>query len=655
MSIDTRTSLDTLKRKALSVILQSISINSYSLQNKLNDYINKGGIFNPLLNLFSISSSEFSSAQISGVLLLAYMDFYAAYTIMYANYITFLQLRDISKNKYSYISNLHKDLTNILNAKKYNRFFSFVFYNNFLYPKNIDIKASPINTRSGTSADILNAYPFLSLPIITENIHPPMSMQCYDDDAATHTSYNESSSSAIRYFINRYQSNKTGYPLSYLTIPSTNKNVNVSPAVTGTIFGYYADSIQIIISNVDAMPSGAQIVCSTNDYDFSSSINVIFGQTTSLLIERDIDIGLGIIFPLNADIKLGDSWKLNIKMLDVLPPRLSVKTRFNQLEPISYISYTDLSTYPSVYESAPLLLGTTTQNHLIKAKSFDTPFIAPYIFYGNPESIVIANSPVDDYSVVLTQPNSYIKSFGGKLVHAFDYKISDIKAISRRYAQHGAISFTEMIVADVSSVIIDETHFIPNRSINQKSFIEYNIKLTSNGDSIFLPIMPQERAIRVSNMTVLEYIQPININSGRAVFMPRMPVDTSVKVWNSTVPASGWTYAAASGTFSFDNYSPKCVYLAEYLPKLYSINETFKSDPEAFGPDSNKIWNVSPGGNIYYTYFTDMNGDYKIALRNISNGRLTSFYGTVQGAIEIRSAEPEYISPSVFEYKLLCS
>lgn len=671
MGLDIRSSLDTLKRKALSVILQNVKVNSYTLQNKLDSYIKDGGIFSPLVSSYAFKSSIVSSSQMNAVLMFAYLDFYATYTIMYSNYLAFTTLRDVAKNKYTYIANLHKELCSIIEAKQYNRYFSSIFYNNFLSTSNVDIQASVVNTRSGVSANILNYSPFLSLPVIKSREVSPMSIVCYDDDFATHESDNKSTNSYIRYFIYRSQNNKIGIP-TQVVLPASNNSSISNPEIMGTTFGYYTDMLYVLVTGIEYESdniSGITIKSSTNGFDYSSDLTVPINTFTKVKTERDIEPGISIKFSADLDsIAEGDSWRIPITNTHVTDPKLVAKLRFNLLEQVSYLTYSDLSSFELKHKDQQTILGRTEENYMVKERSFDDPYkIVTAPFIGNPETVSIIHSPLDEYKVIFEQQNGEAKSRNGKLVYEYNFKIDNVKAVIRKYRQDGAITFVPFDINDISSIMLEEDEYIPNKyysvgQVDQKSFIEYNLIVNTTSDYAIVPMLQQNRENRCE--TVLEYIVPSKVAGSSATYRTRFPIDvlqTQRVVSLTTGTPYSVTLQQDHRTIIFDSYSTDDVFAVEYTPLVHTISEAFSVNSQDTYNGTDLIWNVADGGNIYYMYYRDVNSDLRLAIRNkkvlldASDYELTSFNGSIAENIEMRSIEEDYISPIVFKSKILCS
>lgn len=508
MSLDIKTSLDTVKRQALLTILKNVKVPYTDLNNDLYIYLSTdSSAFNALLSRFKFNAAVFSSTQVSAVWLLSYLDFYALYTLMVSNYEVFNTLKTISEGKYKYIYNLYKDLNRVVETKRILQDYSFGFYNNFLHPKDINAAASRVVTRSGKLTNVLESFPVVTLPVKTSKEVLPTALTFFTDDQAISDIETSSDTDFLNYSILRYQNNKVSVVKSIEPAKDGIIYSRSIPDVSGTIAGYFTDAIYITVteSSRDSADNAIfKIQGSTNSIDWSSDLTVAPAVPTRMTIEGDIEIGLSITLYDGCSLAVGDRWVLNIRHMDVAPPSIELAIRFGMLEPISFISYLDTSSHKIDVISSK-----------VQRRKFNNTLEQVNLFDGNIGHIAIVNGQVNTYKTKFIQSNSDISSKDGKLANKYDFKIADIKGYQRTYESHGAITFNAVPVSGVTSAAVEAQTFLPGYGIWEsesnldvqlpQSFIEFNVTAETILSSATIPLLPKNYLKKIIAKKVLLY------------------------------------------------------------------------------------------------------------------------------------------------------
>jgi hypothetical protein len=495
MSLDIKSSLDAVKRQALLVIMKSVKVPYINLSNDLFSYVSTDNTaFTTLLARLNFNAALFSSTQVSAMWLLAYLDFYALYTIMVSNYTVFSQLKTVSEGKYRYIYNLYKELERVIGTKKILQDYSYGFYNNFLYPKDINAVSSRTVTRSGKLTNILETYPVVTLPSRSTKEVLPTALTFFTDDQSISDIDSTSDTNFLKYSILRYQNNKVSIVRSIEPAKDGISYSRGTPDVTGTIAGYFTDTIYIKVTESTHNNDGSALMKvqgSTNNADWSSDLTVLDGIPKALTIEGDIEVGLNITLYDGSSLAIGDRWILNISHMNIKPPTIDLVIRFGMLEPISFITYMDTSIHKlDILSSA------------VRRRKFDATEIPVKVFDGRIGHVAITSGPVSTYRTRLQQQDFDISSKDGRMANKYDFKVTDIKGYQCIYEPHGAVTFNSVAVKNITSCALEADTFTPDYGIWEsesniqsklpQSFTEFNVVAETKLSRAVVPMLPKD-------------------------------------------------------------------------------------------------------------------------------------------------------------------
>lgn len=661
MAIQVDASLDSVKRLALQVILQNVNVRFADLKNSLMSYISSGqGVFESLMYFAPVNRSVFASSGVSASLLLAYLDFYALYSLVYSNYAVFDSLKNISISKYQYIYNLYKSGSSLLSEKELLQDYKYVMYCSFDIPTNIDIVTARSASRSGKSADVLTVTPALMLPIENVNYISPSAISFTYTDGSENIINSDIGSDYMICDVLRLHGNKMGVmrgtPEQYIKhiIPSSSSGYSINPEISGSMLGHFTTNgyLYLSVDSIVYVPGSNTIASiiikgSTNGYDFSSTYAITPGIASPIYIEQDIDCGLSIILRDGYGLDMNDKWTIQITNIDIGSPSVTVRLGFGMLEPVSYIKYTDSSRYR-------LLINSDLK---IKNMKYGGTTTIPYAFSGRAESIVVVGSSVSTLDIDYKQDDYDIYSENGQLYYRYDFNFADIQAAQCYFKPHGVIAFNKQAVSEISTIAVSATSFnasIPNTP--DKLFIEYNIIVENELGRATIPMVEQSIST-TKGSEVFEYVLPTSVefsgqdaSSGLALYTPRFPVGGIFECYNVyTGELKDTIYDATSNIASIFEYQVKFGYTVKYQVKIGTAIDTCKNEI------TNKQW-IYAGSNIYYMYFLDEGGNVFLAIRALDkvNSILKPFTGNVTGQIEMRSIDKSHITPMVFNYSLAC-
>lgn len=644
MSVNIKSSLDALKRQALNSIVSNIDIKFPNIKQDVLNYSNYGGNeFAPLLDMFTFRSEIISSSQVNATYLLSFLDFFALYTILYANYSIFDNLKSSSKNKYLYIYSLYRDMFSLVKEKELEGTYSNVLYINFMNNNKINIRDSQSQSIEKNNNGILGYKDVLTLPIKNTKVIYPISIISNDNDKSLHYTNNNNSSDTIDYIVKRRQYNKIGVAGRILPAKSSIA-YGVLPIVKGTINGYIADEIFIIVNDIsynnDYSIDNIEIISSTNNLQWSDPYLLSPSIEADIKIENNIAIGLKIILYDGFRLAKNDSWKVKIDHINIPDPVMTSKIKFASMEQVSYIKFSDVSIYPLVDKIYSLKDIKYNQYELCNPSYTDEL-----------NTIIPINSKINELKIEATQNEPYFSNTNGEFTYDFDFKLQEIKSIINEYNLSGSAVFENLKVKDVNIVKLGLSYFINNENIYvddipiQKSFIEHNIIFQNKLDKITIPILNE-----IDDKIILEYVTPYDISTGNiATFKPRFQIDitTTPVVFNIYTKEEVLINSfAGSGDNYFYNieipeYTINNSYVIKYKRKLLSFS------------DINNELNWIGKNNIVYMYFTDINNQNALAIKNKNSfGSLTSFSGDCTYTIDMKSVDSAYISPMIYECKL---
>lgn len=680
--VDISGSLNILKNQAFMSILKNIDIKFDLLKNDILYSIkNNSTIFESLLNSYNIDFSRFSSANMNAFFMLSYLDFYAIYAILQSSYSAFIGLLDSSRNKFGYISNLFLDTTDMLIEKKLLKQHRYALHINFLNNSLLKLENIGNITRDKKLFNLLNTTDVLTLPIIKSKIFYPSNIAYTEKDISFHSSVNNSSYIDINHSIYRKQINKTAITDKIIPNNSNYQN-NITPKVSGTIFGYYADSIFIKLTDVikeDGVVKSINIIGSIDAEEWSSETTIELNNYYPILIEGNINTGLRVMFD-EAEIDTGDIWTISLKQIDISDPVLETTIKFDMLENVSYLTMSDISNYKLVLS-----------DYKIRNKKF-TEFVNFTDIYDECfKKVLTIHKQISELRLSICQKDCDIKTYNSGLANEYSFRLSDIKAVSNEYLSQGTINFNTIEVDSIRDIILETKEYLYNKD-DLKMFIEYNIFVDNDIDKILIPILKKD-----SRREIEEFIIP-STSASKYIYKTRFPVDLNyeMKIINlykptdiktvlgspsSTNPYYIYDSSITDGsvnllTIYMPGYMEQYSYKIKYSPLINLAENAYSNRRVDLIGDENIDWIAY--NSIYYMYYKNFKGETCLALKDAKSDKpivsnmlsasgsiilgndsasleetLSGFSGKITSNIEMRSVEPQYISPEVYNYKLL--
>lgn len=634
MLSSTRNSLDALKRQALMAVMSNVEINYPYLKEDLYKYISASdGGFTSLLDRFSFDPGVMSSSQINGSWLLSYLDFYTLYTILFANGTVFESLKAASTNKFMYIESMYKELNTIKNTKALQKVNKQALYIDFCNPKGIDLKNSGMYSRYNKVIPVLGYKDAITLPIENTRRISPHSIICTDNDITVHSTMNAQLRSDVQYNILRRQSKKVGV-VSRVSAGSRSVSYALAPAITGTLWGYYTDRIYVEYSD-------GNIRGSSDNRTWSSNTPITIDEACKIRIEDDIDTGLEITLVDGEGLRDGDSWIVTIQYVNIEDPTLTMRIKFGVLEQMSYIRYSDISRYPLEFKPGK-----------IKHRKYDSYVDVGYTHNMFAASISPVCSQVDELKLEAMQHDAYSDISADDAVYNYEFNINRIEGVINTYKPTGSITLEPITTEACYNIALDTVSWEPTGLIS-KSFIEHSVQLEIEGGRKNIPILRS-----VDGGTINEFIIPSKIlENNYCQFTTRFPLDDqqSILIYNSTKeleppvnidPESIELNPDGTANITVQDYNNKNSYYIRYSVKLHNFDDI------ADATTGNGAWISSD--NIYYMHTVGYDGRYQLAVR-MSNGTslLQPLSGSIIPVCEMRSVDKPYVSPMIFEYKML--
>ena len=681
MALDIKSSLDSVKRYALTNVIKNIPIEYVNITKKLQNYTLSGSSdFRTLLDIVDYNKNIFSSTQTGAIWTLAYMDFYSLYSIMLSNYSIFNTLKNIALGKYKYVYNTYKDTWRIVVTKEIQQDYRYSFYNNFLFPRDVSLEMSKVNSRTGKFSNILETTPVVTLPAYKKNEVFPTSLTYQMNDIAISECNSDSDSNYVNIDLYRYQNNKVSIVDNITPAKEDNVYKYKIPEIQGSIAGYFTDIIYINIFSNEKINNveKAKMQCSTDAITWSNPYDIVFDKQNDIIIENDIPLGLKVIFYSNSNLSTNDKWVISLIHTSIKDPTVDMSIRFGVLEHISYVTYMDTSLYKLNIESTK-----------IKKHKFDNMLIDSTLFDGRIGHVVACNSQVDTIKTLISQPNYDVVSRDSKLSNRYSFKVNNIKGYVCEYEPYGTLVFNEQDVEDITSIMVDSNDMIPeygiynSEDINSpnipKSFIEYNVIAENTLSKAIIPMIPKGHlnkniyntfldlpSLSQSNLSLgnIGVVVEDNNNNGtyiltvsgwkrisysidnylpviHEIFIPskvdnvsnlsdfgiasttlRFPVDNQYILNKTTPNNSVLVYNATQESLANYNYTystNSTMVTKYYWDDLYVITYPvlLNSISDTNERDVTKGKWISANGNIYYMYYIDENNEIHLAIREL--------------------------------------
>jgi hypothetical protein len=664
MATNINASLDLLKSQATRVIIGNIKIRYPEIKKNLDAYIRSGGSdFRSLISLVNYNRDVLSSTTASSIYLLAYLDFYALYSVLYANYLVLDNLKEVSKNKYSYIYDIYKELESLISKKELLQKYTYSTYENFIFSKNVNQILSGYISRDSNVSKPLDTIDALKLPVRTSLTIDPAYITCVDVDNSISKTTSEFYKNELYYELLRLQNNKIGVASgNKATRMSAENGYREDPEVTGTIFGYFAKNIYVtttrtVRSSTDELTE-IYLSCSTNGIDWSPEYKVFSGIKSKIIIEDGIDTGLYITIKAGLSLRQGDRWSISIINANIAPPVLDIKIGFDTLNKITMIKFLDVSAYPLVKE-----------NSRIRRDKYGTGYVDQYIYDSRVGNIVSPQDRVYEYNVSFKQLESDVTSDEGKIALRYDFKIKDIQALAQTFWPHGSIVLNAEDVSQINTITIASEEWNPNYGIHTiedphvpRSLIEYNIIAETSTGRVVIPALPNNFIENNNSLYTWDFVIPKTIDEnqgsttyfGTAYYPPRFPVNQDVGLSKKAYKIfsgegnPGLAYEPLTDIFVLTDYIYTQSHILWYPIMINNIEDTIDISLSS-------KW-IKASANVYYLFYRDENNKIHTAIRNynIVEDILLPFTGKVYGQIEMRSADQPHVTPLVFNYSISC-
>lgn len=506
MSIQIQSALDSLKRQSLKVILENVYLSSPRMKDVLSHYIYNGkSVFESLMSFLDFRGATFSSDYMNSGMLLAYMDFYAIYTLTYSNYYVFESLKNISNSKFNHAYNLYKDSFSIVKEKEFSNSYKYIRYCNFSIPKEINIIKSRTNIRGNAVSDILGIDGILTLPVLKSSVISPSSISFNYRDGSVHVIEQNTGENFIYFHILRAHTEKLGMlkvsDPNYITHRYEGENEGVSgysvdPEFEGTVYGHFSKEIHIKVDSILLEPSSTMINTiwlrgSSNGYDWSDIFSCTPGVMTPIQIERNVLIGLNIRLHDLLGLEVGDRWGVLLNDITLDDPTLELKLGFGALEPVSYVRYNDVSPYQ---------LGIVPGSASLERLKFDPRKVNPFVYDNRISHYLATAGPVSSSAISFVQKDYDITSRNGSLYHKYSFILGEISGVIAEYKQHGGMSLNSIDVEDIGSIAISCNSYTPKpeyiHSLEDPrpslSFIEYNAYAQNESGRVIIPLLDRE-------------------------------------------------------------------------------------------------------------------------------------------------------------------
>ena len=458
MALDTNSTLISLKLQALGSIIQSMVIDYPAMKNTLSNLSQTSSSFSSLLNLYAPTFTKLTSFDVNGSMLLAYLDFYTLYIILYANIDPIANLQNLTNNKMSYLLSVYKDTNSIIKEKTLQKDNKYVFYTDFFNPKGIDLTISKVYLLRDKLSDALNLSPVLTLPIeSTENVNV-LSVLSTDTDSYINIIENNNNGNDIDYSVNRKGFNKIGV-VDYIVPLRANNQYNSLPIISGTIHGYFSESISIALSDVTTDTNGlllsVSIIGSSDNLTWSNPTVIPMNIPTEFYIDNAVDIGMTITFSSNFIPAVGDSWKVNLRYIDIDNPMLVSAIKFMTLKKVSFVTWDDLTK-----NSVNFISHRVKYRQAEKYKNLNSS-----VFGNGINNITPVFNNVNDYELTVKQNLYHPKAINSDLTHAFDFNLRNIHGVYNEYSSYGITSFTGISAttdSPILSVSLSSNEYISN-------------------------------------------------------------------------------------------------------------------------------------------------------------------------------------------------
>lgn len=676
-----QTSLDSLKRLALKNVLDNLStaeIKSEHIMTNLLSYVKYGS-----QSLFSLSTlvapdiRNIYASDFSAKILMAYLELYTHYIIAAANTETVSKLSTISLSKYAYILFKYKEASSLIEEKKALKEYKYVRHINFSAPKYILSGTATGNIFNLSNTLQLSYKNMLSLPIMNnKEVYPDDTVVYINDKTIANLKYTSNNKNISASILRKYGSH-IGSIKEVKCLTST--AISGSAQFNGIVSGFMATNIYFMVDSVIVENNKiASLIYKTSingqDWTFQSgALAIDVGVEYDIYILNSIRSGTTFKIPNTTDIANGTIWALVLDYDHLSYPVCDMKLIFNLLNPISYITYNDISEFDLDISG----------NSFIKREETGLSESAS-VYQNSIENIVPVNGNV--YSVDISSSQSRHKLTSGpngELLLKYDYDIADITGNSNVYYKAGSIIFDKLAVENISTVCLTvNDHKMPlvsGEEISRTNILYTLVTETKYGISE-IPILPGDYYKNNPGLIVgTKYfsLEPVIFNDKVVKSMDVMrytlkhnflnDIGTYLYKFNNygryTINDSKFDIIsiAASGNMinaykdiainTTGDIGAHYVYKSNiFMGNMLTINSVSISGAHNWTITNNKT---------AYMFYIDSDGLLKIALKLVSSldtdaTALTQFSGNIYGKVTMLSSDESYISPYVVSYTLSC-
>lgn len=682
-----QSSLDSLKRLALKQIVENLgyNINSAHILGFLDQYIKYGSqtLFS-LPTIVQPDTRNVYASDFSAKLLLGYLELYTHYIISSSNANITQKLSDISVSKYLYILFKYKEASALIEEKRAFKTYQYVRHINFTAPKSIYSSSATSNVFNMSNTLQLAYQHMLSLPLRRTKIVYPDDIMVYINDSTisefNHSSDNKNISSQIY----RKYGSLIGSVKEVTSDATSSVNADAI-TFTGVLNGFLSQilyfkvtSVTVDLDNISALVYETSI--DGQEWTYQSQASALTTGTAYTVIALD-NVDTGITFTVTSpnDILTNAVWTLLLDYDHLGNPICNTKLIFNTLNPLSYLSYNDISEFDMDINS----------DALIKRDETSVETVTSTIYQNSIENIIPINGIAYSIDISSTQAKYKLSTTSTNgLSLRYDYDMADINAYSNSYYNTGTIIFDPLAVENISTVSLDSTEYLSpllDGENMSRTHTLYSIVTETLYGISEIPILPSDYFIK----------NPTYIKSGKHYIAEPIIFDDKI-IKNSDVMKYSLKFkfinsvSSDSILYKFNTYEE---FTFSHVDKFIISNPVSNSGNIISEPDEMQIDTSSDIGAYYvykgdvnigsmtdinslsisgannwiitsnktaYMFYKDYDGSIRLAIKLVdtltdtSSAFLTQFSGNIYGKVSMLSAAESYISPYIIKYTLSC-
>lgn len=672
--------IDMMKRQALKEIMNNVSLRSASLTTLIEYYIQNGAS-----DVYALSSivpsfkSIASCGDFNANIGLSYLDIYALYSLSYSSLLTLKAYTNIHNSRYTSVFETYKAIQKLMKEKTLSSQYKYVSYNDFTSNSSRDITDTDINI-TALVLNMLSIKDALSLPIVNRVEYNPDNITFTDlNGPSDNISYRKINDNSVDIDISVNHTNKYGHVHGDIKQTSTTPKVTATPPTIKQFAKcYIGDTLLIKITTVTT-----DTITGITTYSYQTSIDKGASWSQSytgnaintevpLYLLNNIESGLLMTFTddmIATKMSANDTWEVTLHYKTYSAPVLEAKLEFNNVTPVSYVRFSDMSDYPliedNIYNNKSVLITTLEGDNVTRSTNMQ--------INKRLNNIAVANSSVSDMKIALSQKRYEVgldTNIGSKI--NYNYRLMNIKAVTNTYASYGSIISSAIGVEKVTSITLD-AEFYSGDSDN----ITFEAILEDEEGMVTVPLIHTFHLVdNALIQTVKEAIKIASVVNGSIIYDLNYKIDpTYHSVLSSNVIVKDLTYHSlklsdASISLLYGNkdtvtFTPTVnrLYYVEY-PILISSMEQFFIDYITYSNIDNKTlmqtpWIVVPNTKVAYLLYKDEDNKLHTSIRKIATTStgiaLTPFTGNIFLQIKMTSGSKSlYESPYVYNCTLGC-